>query len=215
MVEDEVDVANDGCGVGFGFGVGGVEGVGIGVELTEDVIHGAAFAAVAFVDFGFDEVVGGDDDDDFATEGEAEVFDGLRIEGVNESDVEALFVEVDGEGAVEARGSGGEEVEEGVGGSPVAEVNKGDAEFGSDDGPDVFFGLDDLEVCEEFGHGFPAIFDFREDFLRKRGIDEVTRLEDFQELSVVHFVRGLEVDDEFGRINRNRPWWRGQLHLRR
>jgi hypothetical protein len=116
--------------------------------LGEDVAHGSAFAAVAFVDLGFDEVIGCYDDDDFAAECEAEIFDGLGVEGVDEGEVQALVVEVDGECAVEASGAGGDEVEEGVRGSPVAEFDEGCAEFGGDYGPYIVLGLDDFEIGE-------------------------------------------------------------------
>jgi heptaprenyl diphosphate synthase len=59
-----------------------------------------------------DEIVGGDDDDDLAAECEAEVLDGLRVEGIDEGEVEALVIEINGEGAVETGCSGGDEVEE-------------------------------------------------------------------------------------------------------
>ncbi len=94
MVKDEIHVANDGCGVCLGLDVGGIEAFDTGVELAEDVLHGFTFATVAFVDLGLYEVVWGDDDDDFAVEGKAEILYGLRVERIDKSEVKSLFIEV-------------------------------------------------------------------------------------------------------------------------
>ncbi len=119
LIENEVDVADDGGGVCLGFGVGGVEILGGSVKLAEDVIHRASFTSVALVDLGFHEIVGSDDDDDFAAEGEPEVLDGLRVQGIYEGQVKALAVEVDGKGTVEAGSSRRNEREQGIRRSPV------------------------------------------------------------------------------------------------
>ena len=124
LVEDEIDIADDRGGIGLGLGVFGVEVLGTGVELAEDIVHGPAFAAVAFVDLGFDEVVGSDDDDDFAAKGKAEILDGLGVEGIDEGEVEAFVIEVDGEGTVETGRPGGDEIEECFGRGPVFEVHE-------------------------------------------------------------------------------------------
>src|SRR5690606_23225820 len=117
---------------------------------------------------------------------EAEVFDGLRVEGIDEGDVEAGVVELDGERAVKAGGSGGDEGEHGFGRCPIPEVHHGGSEFGGDDRPDVVSVVDDLEVGEDLGDLLAAVIDFVDDVLRERAINEAAGLEKFDELVVVH-----------------------------
>ena len=109
LVENEVDVADDGRGVRLGFQIRGAEACGGGVELAEDIFHRLAFAAVALVDLGFYQIVRGDDDGDFTTEGEAQVFGSLRVERIHQRHIEAGFIETDGQRAVETGGACGNE----------------------------------------------------------------------------------------------------------
>lgn len=100
--------------------------------------------------------------------------------------MEAGVVELDGEGSVEAGGSGGDEVEEGFRRVPVGDIDDVGSEFGGDDGPDVIAGLDDLEVGEDFGDFLAAVGDFVEDVLSEAAVDEAAGLEEFDDLVVVH-----------------------------
>ena len=123
---------------------------------------------------------------DFAAKGEAEVLDGLRVERIDEGHVEAGFIELDRQRAVEAGGAGGDQREQRLGRGPVADVHDLGAELGGDDRPDVVAVLDDLEVGEDFGDFLAAVFDFREDVLGEAVIDEAAGLEEFDDLVVVH-----------------------------
>ena len=114
-IEHEVDVADDGRGVGLGFEVRRIGAVAADFELAEDVLHRLALAAVALVDHFLDEVVRRDDDDDFAAEGEAQVLERLRVERIDQGDVQAVFVEIDGKRAVQAGGAGGNQREQRLG----------------------------------------------------------------------------------------------------
>ena len=129
LVEDKVHVADDRGGVGFGLEVCGVDGIASELQLAEDILHRLAFAAVTIIDFLFDEVVWRDQQMDFAAEGEAEVFEGLRVEWIDQHDGEAGFIELDGQGTVEAGGAGRHQGEQGLWGRPVADIDHFGAQF--------------------------------------------------------------------------------------
>jgi len=147
LIEDEIDVADDRRGVGLGFEICSVQALAADFELAEDVFHRLAFAAVTLVDLRLDEVIGGDHDVDFAAQGEAQVFRRLRVERIDQRDVETGFVKVDGQRAVEPGGAGGNEREQGFGRRPVRQIHHAGVQLGSDDRPNVVAALDDLEVC--------------------------------------------------------------------
>jgi hypothetical protein len=75
--------------------------------------------------------------------------------------------------------------------------------------------LDDLEVGEDFRDFLAAVFDFGEDVLGQRAIDEAARLEKVDELGVVHEGRKElnpkhEIRNEEKR-KRKRCAWRVQV----
>ena len=155
---------------------------------------------------------------DFPAEGETQVLDGLRVERIDQGDVEAGFIELDGQRAVEAGGAGGDQREQRFGRRPVADIDHVGAEFGGDDRPDVVAGLDDLEIGEDLGDFLAAVVDLREDVLRERLVDEAAGLEKFDDLVVVH---GTVKTERFLKVawvpgfSRRRTWWRGRLRRRR
>ncbi len=55
-----------------------VQAIATDLELAKDVLHRLALSAVAFVDLGLDEIVGGDDHVDLTTQREAQVLRRLR-----------------------------------------------------------------------------------------------------------------------------------------
>jgi hypothetical protein len=87
---------------------------------------------------------------------------------------------------MEAGGAGGDQCEQSLGRSPVADVHHFGAQLGGDDGPDIIAGIDKLEIGEDFRDFFAAVFDFGEDILRQRAINKSACLEKFDELIVVH-----------------------------
>ena len=186
LIENEIDVTDDGRGVRLGFQICGAHAGGGGVKLAEDILHRLAFAAVAIVDLGLHQVIRRDDDVDFAAEGESQVFGRLRVQRIDQRDVESGLVEANGQRAVQAGRAGGHEREERLGRGPVAEIDHAGAQLGGHDRPDIVAILDDLEICQNLGDFFAAMADFREDILGERLVDETARLKKFDDLLVVH-----------------------------
>ena len=155
---------------------------------------------------------------DFTAQGEAQVLDGLRVERIDQRDVEAGFIEIDGQRTVQAGGAGGHQREQGLGRRPVPEVDHLGAELRGDHRPDVIAVVDDLEIGEDLGDFLAAVVDFREDILRERLIDEPAGLEKFDDLVVVHGTMKTEECWKWAwvaAVNRRRTWWRGRPRCRR
>jgi hypothetical protein len=104
--------------------------------------------------------------------------------------MESGVVELNGQGAMEARGTCGHQCEDGLRWGPIAQINHLGAQFGGDDRPDIVAVADDLKVREEFRDFFAALIHLGEDVLRKAGVDEPAGLEEFDDLLVVHGTGG-------------------------
>ena len=65
LIQNKIDVADDRCGVRLCLEIRCIHAVAGQFELAEKVFHRLPLAAVAFVDFRLDEVIGSDDHVDF------------------------------------------------------------------------------------------------------------------------------------------------------
>ena len=114
----------------------------------------------------------------------------MRVEWVDQGDMESCVVELNGQGAMEARGTGGHQCEDGFRWGPIAQINHLGAQLGGHDRPDIIAGTDDLEIREDFGDLLAALIYLGEDVLREAGVDEPAGLKEFDNLLVVHETGG-------------------------
>ena len=107
LIENQIDEANDRRGVGFHLGVAAgcllacerhqLAGF---AELLEDVLHAGGVLAVMFVQAVFDLQAGREHDFYVTAKGEAQIFDRLGIQRINERDANDRARLTDRQGAV-------------------------------------------------------------------------------------------------------------------
>ena len=116
LVHDQIDKADNGRGIGFGLdGGGGVVAAELQhftgfPELLEDFLHARGVGAVILLDAFLDLLGRGHDDVDILAEGEAQIFGGARIERIGQGQPQGVAGKADGQGAMEAGQSAGDQL---------------------------------------------------------------------------------------------------------
>lgn len=196
--QNGIDVFDDG-GAGCMAGEVGVSRIIIGIkdfarELLEEIVHAIVSRTVKIIDAGFDLGEGGDDDVDIAVAREAEVVDGLLVEGIEKGDGNACFIDGNRESALHTRGMGRDGAEEFGSELGTFEADVIDSEMGGDHGEEVAF-VGDAEIEDDLLDGFACAIVFVAEVFGLLLFDEALICEEGKQKLGIHISLGLQ-------------WWR-------